>query len=251
MLPKDFVFTEEMRRKIRESKLKRKLELGYINSPETRRKIGEWRKGKPLSKETKEKLSRILTGRKMPPKTEETLKRMSKAQKGKKASGVTRHKMSESRKGAKNPKWLGGLPKCIKCQKLLSRRGFTKCQSCAGKGRFISKETRIKLSEANKGEKGSNWKGGITDEHHKIRRGIEMILWRDSVFARDNYTDAKTGIRGGKLVAHHILNFAQYPELRTSIENGITLSQESHREFHRRYGIKNNTREQLEEFLKS
>jgi len=36
---------------------------------------------------------------------------------------------------------------------------------------------------------------------------------------------------------------------RTSIDNGITLSKEVHKEFHKRYGIKNNTREQLEEFI--
>jgi len=76
-----------------------------------------------------------------------------------------------------------------------------------------------------------------------------MKLWKDSVFARDGYTDQKTGIKGGKLVAHHIQNFAQYPELRLAIDNGITLSIKSHREFHKIYGRKNNTKEQLEEFL--
>jgi len=33
------------------------------------------------------------------------------------------------------------------------------------------------------------------------------------------------------------------------IDNGITLSEKAHREFHKKYGIKNNTNEQLEEFL--
>ena len=81
-----------------------------------------------------------------------------------------------------------------------------------------------------------------------------MKLWKKSVFERDDYTCQKYGTKSGngkavKLAAHHIKNFAQYIELRTSIENGITLSEKAHKEFHRKYGIKNNTREQLLEFL--
>jgi len=93
------------------------------------------------------------------------------------------------------------------------------------------------------------WKGGITDENHKIRSSIEFRLWRKAVFERDNFTCQKTGIKGGYLVAHHINNFAEYPELRFAIDNGITLSKQTHYNFHKIYGIKNNTKEQLEEFL--
>jgi len=117
-------------------------------------------------------------------------------------------------------------------------------------GRKHTRMTRQKQSNAHKGEKSYSWKGGITPKNKIIRRSIELRLWREAVFARDNFTDQKTKIRGGKLHAHHIQNFAQYPELRTSIENGITFSKESHKEFHKIYGIKNNTKEQIQEFLK-
>ena len=59
----------------------------------------------------------------------------------------------------------------------------------------------------------------------------------------------KTGQRGGDLQVHHINNFAEFEELQTSIENGITLSKQAHKEFHKKYGYKNNTLEQLIEFL--
>lgn len=74
--------------------------------------------------------------------------------------------------------------------------------------------------------------------------GVNLVL-------RDNYTCQATGQWGGRLVVHHINNFADFPELRMSISNGITLSDSSHREFHKKYGRRNNTREQLQEFLES
>lgn len=108
----------------------------------------------------------------------------------------------------------------------------------------------------NKGLKGYNagikshlWKGGITSENQKIRHSLEMKCWRKACFERDDYTCQKTGERGGDLIVHHINNFADFPELRTSIENGITLLRKVHIEFHKIYGKRNNTKEQLEEFL--
>lgn len=123
------------------------------------------------------------------------------------------------------------------------------------KGKKLSQEHIKKLSLAKIGkyigEKSWNWKGGITPIHNKIRSSIEYRLWQNSVFARDGYTCQKYGIKGGKLVAHHIQNFSKYPELRFAIDNGITLSKKAHKDFHKIYGVRNNTREQLDEFLKT
>lgn len=158
------------------------------------------------------------------PKTQ--FKKGNKIMVGRKRSTETKQKISEAR--FKNPTryWLG---------KHLSEEHIH--NATVNRGKYV-------------GENSCHYKGGITPENVRVRTSIEMKLWRDAVFARDNFTDQKTGVRGGKLVAHHILNFAKYPELRFAIDNGITLSKESHDEFHKIYGRKNNTAEQLREFLK-
>ena len=110
-------------------------------------------------------------------------------------------------------------------------------------------EYRKRLSKIQSGEKGNNWRGGITLENKKIRNSIELHLWREANFARDNFTCQKCKERGGELRCHHIQNFAQFPELRFAINNGITLCEKCHKLFHKKYNIRNNTKEQLEEFL--
>ena len=98
---------------------------------------------------------------------------------------------------------------------------------------------------------GSKWsKGTRTPEDIAIRFSREYRLWRKAIFERDLFTCQKTGQLGGELEAHHINNFSQFPELRLALDNGITLSKEVHKNFHQIYGKRNNTRAQLEIFLK-
>jgi 5-methylcytosine-specific restriction endonuclease McrA len=82
------------------------------------------------------------------------------------------------------------------------------------------------------GTKHWNWQGGISEEHHKLRRRKEYQKWRKAVLKRDNYTCRLCGQRGGKLTAHHIYNFCKYPELRYNIDNGITLCASCHARLH-------------------
>ena len=110
---------------------------------------------------------------------------------------------------------------------------------------------RLNLQGRFKGENSPNWKGGLTSINNQIRGSANYKLWRKSIFQRDNFTCQKYRIRGGELVAHHINNFADFPELQLALDNGITLSEKAHREFHKIYGKTNNTIEQLNEFLKS
>lgn len=124
-----------------------------------------------------------------------------------------------------------------------------------------SEETKLQISKTNKesghrppimrGEDHYNWQGGITSEHAMTRNSPEYAQWRESVFKRDKWTCQKYGTLGSNCIlrAHHIMSFHDNPELRLVIENGITLSDRAHDEFHNRYGRGNNTLAQLKEFL--
>ena len=150
------------------------------------------------------------------------IRKSNKARLGKHHTEETKQKMSEACKGKKNHNY----------------------------GKPMSEEQKIKISNACKGEKHPCWKGGITPENKKIRRSREICLWRKAVLERDNFTCQMCGKHGGKLHVHHINNFSEFPELRCAIDNGIVLCKKCHKEFHHLYGNKNNTKEQLENFIK-
>lgn len=116
-------------------------------------------------------------------------------------------------------------------------------------GRKHSEATKQKMSEARSNEKHWKWAGGITPKNLKIRHSRQYVSWRNLIFTRDNWTCKKCGVKGGNLVAHHIRNFAEYPELRFDLDNGITLHNLHHVEFHKIYGKTGNTFEQIKEYI--
>jgi 5-methylcytosine-specific restriction endonuclease McrA len=97
----------------------------------------------------------------------------------------------------------------------------------------ISRETKDKIRQSvrkvvRRGEDCHLWKGGVTEGNAKIRKSFEMSEWRRKVFERDNYTCRECGIYGKYLEAHHIKSFANHPELRFDVENGLTVCLDCH-----------------------
>jgi hypothetical protein len=128
--------------------------------------------------------------------------------------------------GRLNPAWGGGTevicPVCGKSFWLkpyqIKRRKDPHCShGCFG----------IDLSYKT-GPDSPNWKGGVKSENQRIRATKEYSDWRNLVFARDGWVCRYCGGGGGHLEAHHILSFAEYPEFRFSLVNGITLCEECH-----------------------
>jgi hypothetical protein len=185
---------------------------------------------------------------------------------GKHLSEDVRRKMSESMTGRKA--WNRGLP----CTWL--------------KGIPISEETKVKISEGNKGKKKSeehkqklsivklettptgkdscNWKGGITKLNLHIRTLPRYKNACSALMKEVDYTDAFTGIRGGVLACHHIIpqnviiqmyniktiDDARKCPLLFDKHNLIVMLSSAHDKFHNIYGDNKNIYELTQDQIK-
>ena len=91
-------------------------------------------------------------------------------------------------------------------------------------GRKHSEETKRKMSEAHwikdRMKLKTNGKHGYDSNYKNWMLGVKN---RDKWLCKINNKDCR-----GKVVAHHILSWRNYPELRYEINNGITLCKHHH-----------------------
>jgi hypothetical protein len=128
------------------------------------------------------------------------------------------------------------------------------------------KETRVSLKQLNKGtrcrycyldnnkgEKHPRYNPDLSDEYREYKRAdIGYNDWRRKVFERDSYACTSCGdSKGGNLVAHHKDGYGWCKERRTDVNNGVTLCEDCHKQFHSLYGFRNNTESQYREWLKA
>lgn len=101
------------------------------------------------------------------------------------------------------------------------------------------------------GENHPRYNPDLTGEEREKGRNIEGLAeWRTEVYERDNYTCQVCGDnKGGNLNAHHLNGYNWDKERRTDINNGITLCDKCHNEFHKIHGYGNNTKEQFEKWI--
>lgn len=191
-------------------------------------------------------------------------------------------------KGENNPKYSSKKVKCEYCGKELLRSKYkrqntnhifcsqeckskyqggsviTECTICGKEIKvanhkiknnnncFCSKKCLAEWQSLNmSGNNSPLWNPEITEnERIEKRHYNEYINWRKDVYERDNYTCQCCGSnKSGTLVSHHLNGYHWDKEHRTDMNNGITLCDKCHTEFHRIYGNKNNTREQFEDFI--
>jgi predicted RNA-binding Zn-ribbon protein involved in translation (DUF1610 family) len=126
-----------------------------------------------------------------------------------------------------------------------------RCKACAAefKIQYATEKCASSLPHMT-GEDHWNWNPELTDEERLANesRGPEFVKWAWAVKERDNFTCRISGKKGIYLVSHHLNNWADFPELRFDLSNGVTISAELHTEFHSLYGRSNNTIEQFNTF---
>ena len=106
------------------------------------------------------------------------------------------------------------------------------------------------------GENNHNYNPNLTDEERLLNESRhsdpKYRKWFRRVFKRDNYTCKCCGKSSRDRVtlnAHHLDGFGWCEEKRYDLENGITLCERCHKDFHSMHGYGNNTREQYIEYI--
>ena len=159
--------------------------------------------------------------------TEKTKNKISKANKGRKFSEETKRKMSIAHKGIRHIMSEKTKNKISKARKGMKFSKETKEKlSKARKGKKQSEETKEKISASLQGVSIEEWMGF---KEKQERNDPAYRQWRLMVFKRDGYKCKMNNKDcSGKIEAHHILGWSEYPELRYKINNGITLCHAHH-----------------------
>ena len=152
---------------------------------------------------------------------------ISKSMCGKKNALGTHHVVPEAFRASRKVAWAGNQ---IWKGRKHSEESKAKIAAASSKrvGHKLTPEQRLKWSEVKRGSKHPNWKGGISGESKRARESLQYRVWRENVFARDNFTCKLCGIRGVYLEADHIEPFSKFPELRFDLANGRTLCLKCH-----------------------
>ena len=114
-----------------------------------------------------------------------------------------------------------------------------------------SEEYRRKQSESKMGERNGMWNPNLTEEDRMHTRNYrDYKEFKDGVLKRDGYTCIRCqSKRVDDLVVHHINGYHWDEGSRTEIDNGATLCEKCHKEFHSIYGYGNNDLFQFAQFM--
>lgn len=155
--------------------------------------------------------------------------------------------------GENHPNWKGGDIEfyCDYCR-VISYTDVAHYNSC--ENHFCSSKCLGKYkSISNIGKNNPNYNLNKTDEERLAdRKYKEYEDFVQAIYKRDNYACQCCGKEkevSGHLNAHHLNSYNWDIENRTNIDNGITLCDNCHKEFHNQYGYGNNTKVQYKEFI--
>lgn len=171
--------------------------------------------------------------------------------------------------GSKHPNWKDGhaIRKQCKCGKEINWN-TNQCVDCREKylsqfrvenycidcGKKVSKKSKRCIFCANRGINNPCYDRNLSDDERQSQKYFPGLgKWSNEVKEKDGYVCQKCGYVGEKydgiLQSHHIFNFRDNKNERLNVDNGITLCQECHINFHLKFGKRNNNKNQIKEFL--
>jgi predicted Zn-ribbon and HTH transcriptional regulator len=105
--------------------------------------------------------------------------------------------------------------------------------------------------ESIRGEGHWNYNPNLTQEERETMRAFTGYdRWQQAIKARDKYTCQCCGDkRGGNLVSHHLNGWNIDKENRLNLDNGVTLCESCHKDFHSKYGYGGNTKQQYDQWM--
>lgn len=139
--------------------------------------------------------------------------------------------------GANNGMWRGGPAPCPDCGGKKSRHS-KRCSQCHfALMRTEANPNRLPVEQCK------------TDESKLLRKRQVYRDWRTAVFSRDDYKCVVCGQNTRDLHPHHLEGFTANKDLRFDPDNGATLCQSHHKQFHATYGYGGNTKQQFDEWV--
>jgi len=196
-LGKHWTLSDETKKRQSEAQKKVKRRKHTEEEKENMRKIakergyGKWMKGKKLTKEHKDNISKGVN-------KPEVINKIAEASLG-------REPWNKGTKGVMIA-WNKGVPMSEKTKEKISISRIGKYMG-EEHWKWIKNRNELKRAEAS-----------------EERRSPAYKYWRKQVYERDGHKcKINNNDCSGRIEAHHILGFAQYPELRYEVNNGITL----------------------------
>ena len=198
------------------------MKLGSHLSNEQKNRISKTLKGRPsllkgrhLSKETRLKISKANKGRII---SKEALEIRSIAMKGRHHSKESKLKISIKNKGKIRSEEAKEKMRLIHKGTHLSEEAKEKLRLFRT-GKPLSEKTKRKMSESQKGEKGSNWKGGISSERALV---INKYKWKEKAkFIRKKYNHMCYVC--GKSPSYDVHHIVPWRETKDDSENNLVL----------------------------
>lgn len=174
---------------------------------------------------------------------------------GKTHSDETLDKMSKTLvlirpKGENHPRYNSVEVECDICGEPCHKTAYLVARS---KNLYCSNECRhIGQSDIMAGTSNPNHNPYLTKKDRERNRPsiLGYTKFKSDVLRRDN-NQCVVCCAKDDLVVHHLNSHHWDKENRVNPDNGITLCDQCHKEFHNRYGYKFNTKEQFNNFIKA